>query len=108
MPTKSETSLVVGQRGGGDGLVGAFLCLAMGITLLLTGLNERASGESIVRERDKPTHVAKATGATAREFKARVWVQLGGGGVLLLASAGIVFFSLRSPLGREDSPDDET
>jgi hypothetical protein len=95
------------QKGTVDQLVGALLCFAIGLTLILTGLNDRASGESIVRERDRPTRVAKSVGPTSQEFKHRVWMQLGGGAAFLIAGAGILFFSFRSPLGRESSPEDE-
>ena len=96
------------QKGVFDELVVALLCFATGLTLLRTGLNDRASGQSVVRERDRPTRLAKSTGPTAGEFKRRVWMQLGGGAALLVGGAGILFFSLRSSLGRKDSPDDET
>jgi hypothetical protein len=96
------------QKGSVDDPVGALLCFVIGLTLILTGLNDRASGESMVRERDRPTRVAKSVGPTGHEFKHCVWMQLGGGAAFLIAGAAILFFSFRSRLGRESSPDDES
>ena len=104
--TRRKTSAKQAQRGRADETVVALLFFAVGLTLLLTGFNDRASGESAVRVRHKPDRVRqRGSRPQANSSKRRTSACWGGHDVV--TGAGVLYFSYRSPLGREPSPDDD-
>jgi hypothetical protein len=66
-----------------------FLALA-GLTMLVDGLSDLASGSTIIRASGKPTVVAKAVGQLASEFGSHVWSAVVVGAVFIVVGAALL------------------
>jgi len=83
-------------------VIPALLCLIAGLTMVFVGLNDLASGSTIIRERGKATVVATAVGPLASDFRWHVWSSLGVGAVFIVVAAGLLYvLRFGSPTARE-------
>jgi hypothetical protein len=68
----------------------AVLFLLAGLTMVFIGLDDLASGSTIIRESGKPTVVATAVGPLASDFRWHVWSSIAVGVVFIAVAAALL------------------
>ena len=70
--------------------VPALLFLIAGLTMIYNGIDDLASGTTIIRSSGRPTVVAAAVGPLASDFRWHVWSSLGVGAVFVAVAAALL------------------